>query len=146
LNPKFKKQSAPISSFLNPYIKVLHATKHSFEAAVLFIFVRITAKIYPSSFFLFFLDYLSSKPSFGFTNVPGPTETINFYGSKVEELFFLVPTLANIGLGFSLMSYGGKLRVSLQADEAIAFDVKGFAKDYEEVIEEMLEERRKKNH
>ena len=136
--------SAPIASIFNPYKKVLLSVKKSFEAPILFMFILFTAKIFPPSLFLFFLNYLSSKPSFGFTNVPGPVEPFNLYGSRVEELFFLVPTLANIGLGFSLMTYGGKLRLSLQADEGMRLDVKGFSKEYENVIEKMLEEWRKK--
>ena len=139
-----KKSQTPLRTLFQPYKKVLFSVKKSFEAPILFIFTRITAKIFPPSFFLFFLNYLSSKLSFGFTNVPGPLETFKLYGSKVEELFFLVPTLANIGLGFSLMTYGKKLRLSLQADEGMRLDVKGFSKEYENVIEEMLEEWRKK--
>lgn len=136
--------SEPIASLFHPYKKVLASVKKSFEAPILFLFLLFTAKIFPPSIFLSFLNYLSSKPSFGFTNVPGPLEPFNLYGSKVEELFFLVPTLANIGLGFSLMTYGGKLRISLQADEGMRLDVKGFTEEYENVIEEMLEEWRKK--
>lgn len=56
------------------------------------------------------------------TNVPGPTETFTMCGQTVEDMFFWVPQSNGVGLGLSIFSYNGAVRVGVAADENVLED------------------------
>jgi WS/DGAT/MGAT family acyltransferase len=53
------------------------------------------------------------------TNVPGPTSAFDFAGSEVSDMMFWVPTSQGIGLGISIFSYDGDVRVGIAADAGL---------------------------
>lgn len=50
------------------------------------------------------------------TNVPGPREPIALAGVPVRAMMFWVPQSADVGLGLSIFSYAGRIRVGVAAD------------------------------
>ena len=78
---------------------------------------------------------MSIKPSFGFTNVPGPLERISYKDYFVDKIFFYVPTVSRIGLGFSLFTYDNKLFFSVQADEKTRINSEEFTQRYQQVMD-----------
>lgn len=50
------------------------------------------------------------------TNVPGPRQPITLAGVEVEGMMFWVPQSAKVGLGISIFSYAGKIRVGVASD------------------------------
>lgn len=70
----------------------------------------------------FVLDLFSAKASAVVTNVPGPTEPLHMGGAPIRELMFWVPQAGDIGLGLSILSYDGTVRVGVAADAAYAPD------------------------
>lgn len=50
------------------------------------------------------------------TNVPGPREPICLGGVPVRAMMFWVPQSADVGLGLSIFSYAGRIRVGVAAD------------------------------
>ncbi len=50
------------------------------------------------------------------TNVPGPQIPLYYFGSKVEEIWPLVPIAAEHAVGLAVFSYDGKLFFCLNAD------------------------------
>lgn len=50
------------------------------------------------------------------TNVPGPTGPAKFAGTEIEDMIFWVPQANDQGLGISIISYNGGIRVGVAAD------------------------------
>ena len=50
------------------------------------------------------------------TNVPGPQTPLYYFGSKVEEIWPLVPIAASHAIGLAVFSYNGKLFFCVNAD------------------------------
>lgn len=56
------------------------------------------------------------KASLITTNVPGPTKPLLVSGHKVSEIMFWVPQSAGVGVGVSILSYDGWVRMGVAAD------------------------------
>lgn len=114
------------------YGKRLLSIKNSLEAPSLFLLIHYFPKILPIFIFDIIFDFLSVKPSFGFTNVPGPLEKLTYKGNvNVEKIFFYVPTVSRIGLGFSLFTYNNNLMFGVQSDERTGVDPEEFTQYYQ---------------
>lgn len=64
------------------------------------------------------VDFYASKCSAVMSNVPGPQEPLTIAGSKVRSMLFWVPQRADIGLGISILSFSGEVRIGIFADQA----------------------------
>jgi len=62
------------------------------------------------------LDYLAQKGSAVMTNVPGPREHVTIAGVKLRQVIFWVPQSGSIGVGVSILSYGGAVQFGLITD------------------------------
>ncbi len=67
-------------------------------------------------------DIFTRKGSLVVTNVPGPREKITLAGKTVDHVMFWVPHPALLGLGISLLSYAGEVRIGVRADTSITTD------------------------
>ncbi|MBI4957674.1 MAG: DUF1298 domain-containing protein [Myxococcales bacterium] len=56
------------------------------------------------------------KASMLVTNVPGPATAVRVAGREVKSLVVWAPTSGSIGLGWSLLTYAGDLRLGVAAD------------------------------
>jgi diacylglycerol O-acyltransferase len=56
------------------------------------------------------------------TNVPGPREKLKFLGSTLEQTMFWVPQSGDIGLGVSILSYGGGVQFGVITDSTLCPD------------------------
>ena len=65
------------------------------------------------------IDFFSRKMSCVLSNVPGPQHTLYLGGQKITQGIFWVPMRANIGVGLSIFSYNGEIRVGVYADECV---------------------------
>lgn len=55
------------------------------------------------------------------TNVPGPVHALSFAGRRIDNLVFWVPT-TGVGLGISVMSYAGQVRLGLMSAPTVVAD------------------------
>lgn len=58
------------------------------------------------------------KASVVATNVPGPREALHFAGTRLRDVVFWVPHPARLGLGLSIFSYDGCVRIGVRSDVA----------------------------
>lgn len=65
------------------------------------------------------LNIFSKKTTAVMTNVPGPREKIKFCGSTLAQSMFWVPQSGDVGLGVSILSYGGGVQFGVITDSAI---------------------------
>jgi hypothetical protein len=81
------------------------------------------------------LQLFSRKTTAVMTNVPGPKEKIRFCGASVEQMLFWVPQSGDVGLGVSILSYGGGVQFGLIADTRLCPEpqaiIDGFAPEFE---------------
>jgi diacylglycerol O-acyltransferase / wax synthase len=68
------------------------------------------------------LNLFSKKATAVMTNVPGPREPLKFLGSTVQRVMFWVPQSGNIGMGVSILSYGGGVQFGLITDAQMCPD------------------------
>ncbi|MCB1045267.1 MAG: wax ester/triacylglycerol synthase family O-acyltransferase [Acidobacteria bacterium] len=73
------------------------------------------------------VNLFGSKTTAVMTNVPGPKTHLYMAGSKIETLMFWVPQSGRVGLGVSILSYAGEVRLGVATDQ-------GLVPDPEEII------------
>lgn len=62
------------------------------------------------------LGLFSRKTTAVMTNVPGPGDKLAFCGATLEQTMFWVPQSGDIGLGVSILSYGGGVQFGVITD------------------------------
>lgn len=68
------------------------------------------------------LGLFSKKTTAVMTNVPGPREKLTICGSTIEESLFWVPQSGTVGLGVSILSYGGGVQFGVVSDATLCPD------------------------
>jgi diacylglycerol O-acyltransferase len=65
------------------------------------------------------LNLFAKKTTAVMTNVPGPREKLKFCGSTLEQSLFWVPQSGDVGLGVSILSYGGGVQFGVITDSTL---------------------------
>ncbi|MDP3354436.1 MAG: WS/DGAT domain-containing protein, partial [Polaromonas sp.] len=65
------------------------------------------------------LNLFSKKTTAVMTNVPGPREKLKFCGATLEQSMFWVPQSGSVGLGVSILSYGGGVQFGVITDSTL---------------------------
>ncbi len=65
------------------------------------------------------LGMFAKKATAVMTNVPGPATPLKFCGSTLRQTMFWVPASGNIGVGVSILSYGGGVQFGLITDAGL---------------------------
>jgi WS/DGAT/MGAT family acyltransferase len=80
------------------------------------------------------LGLFTKKTTAVMTNVPGPREKLRFCGATLEESLFWVPQSGSVGMGVSILSYGGGVQFGLITDAGLCPDpqaiIDGFAPEF----------------
>jgi WS/DGAT/MGAT family acyltransferase len=76
---------------------------------------------------------LSSKASAVMTNVPGPRKKLHLAGRSLQHVMPWVPRAGKIGMGVSIFSYAGEVRLGIATDA-------GLVPDPETILEGYLDE------
>jgi hypothetical protein len=81
------------------------------------------------------LAIFQTKATAVFTNVPGPRQKLWFAGRAVRDFYFWVPQAGRLGLGLSILSYDGGVRMGVATDAGLVPDpqriVDGFHAEFE---------------
>jgi WS/DGAT/MGAT family acyltransferase len=65
------------------------------------------------------LNLFAKKATAVMTNVSGPTQLLEFCGSKLRQSIFWVPQSGNVAVGVSIFSYGGGVQFALITDSKL---------------------------
>ena len=68
------------------------------------------------------LNQFSKKTTAVMTNVPGPRDKLQLLGSTLEQSLFWVPQSGSVGLGVSILSYGGGVQFGVISDASLCPD------------------------
>jgi diacylglycerol O-acyltransferase / wax synthase len=77
------------------------------------------------------LSLFGRKTTAVMTNVPGPREKLKFLGSTLEQCMFWVPQSGDIGLGVSILSYGGGVQFGVITDSTLCPDPQKIIDEFE---------------
>ncbi|GAB2935592.1 wax ester/triacylglycerol synthase family O-acyltransferase [Rhodococcus aerolatus] len=95
--------------------------KHSREAAFIQGVLR-TAGGLPARAQNAFIDTFAGRGTAVVTNVAGPPAVVELAGVAVRDILAWVPMTGPVGVGMSIVSYAGRLRVGLAADADLVPD------------------------
>ena len=83
------------------------------------------------------LGMFAKKATAVMTNVPGPAQPLKLCGSTLKQTMFWVPASGDIGVGVSILSYGGGVQFGLITDRALCPDpqaiIDRFAPEFEKL-------------
>lgn len=76
-----------------------------------------------------------AKATLVMTNVPGPRRTLYLAGRALLDMFFWVPESGHLGLGISIISYRGRVRLGFNSDAGLIPEpqalIEGFYAEWE---------------
>ncbi|WP_395698762.1 wax ester/triacylglycerol synthase family O-acyltransferase [Aquabacterium sp.] len=84
------------------------------------------------------LNLFAKKATAVMTNVPGPAKPLKFAGSTLRQTMFWVPASGNIGMGVSILSYGGGVQFGLITDHALCPEPQQIIDRFEPEFEKLL--------
>lgn len=84
------------------------------------------------------LGMFAKKTTAVMTNVPGPGTPLKFCGSTLRQTMFWVPASGDIGVGVSILSYGGGVQFGLITDEKLCPHPQQIIDRFEPEFEKLL--------
>lgn len=84
------------------------------------------------------LNMFAKKATAVMTNVPGPAKPLKFCGSTLRQTMFWVPQSGDIGMGVSILSYGGGVQFGLITDEKLCPEPQAIIDRFEPEFEKLL--------
>lgn len=79
----------------------------------------------------------ATKATAVMTNVPGPRETLYLAGRPIQDIFFWVPQAGRVGIGISICSYAGGVRMGVGTDAGLVPDPENIVAGFHEEFEAM---------
>jgi diacylglycerol O-acyltransferase / wax synthase len=84
------------------------------------------------------INFFAAKTSAVMTNVPGPRRPIYLAGQRLNSLMFWVPRAGEIGLGLSILSYGGNVYMGIATDAGLMPDPQTIVDHYHAEMSDLL--------
>lgn len=72
------------------------------------------------------------------TNVPGPPVEIHLAGKPLSEMLVWAPVSGHIGVGLTLLSYAGQVRLGVAADALRVPEPRALVRAYEEELAALI--------
>ncbi len=110
--------------------------KRSLEPIVVFRILD-TLGIVPYAIQKMVVKIFATKATAVMTNVPGPRQTLYFAGRPIEDMFFWVPQAGRVGIGISICSYAGAVRMGVGSDAGLVPDPERIVTGFHEELELM---------
>ena len=121
----------------------MNERKNSLEGAVLFVLLNLLG-LFPADAATTLVKTLGTRATAVMTNVRGPQEQRYLAGSPLEGFLAWVPQTGPIGLGVSILSYAGLVRIGVLADKSLVADpetlLAAFHSEFDLLLARALEE------
>jgi diacylglycerol O-acyltransferase / wax synthase len=112
------------------------ALKRSTEPVVVYWILRAMG-ITPHFIQKLVVRIFATKATAVMTNVPGPRQVLFLAGAPLQDLFFWVPQSGRVGLGVSICSYAGHVRLGVGTDAGLVPDPEGIVKGFHDELAEL---------
>jgi len=116
----------------------MDALKNSSEAAVIYGLLNAVGAASPEVESLA-LKVFGKNATAVMTNVPGPREELYFAGKAMRSMMFWVPQSARLGLGVSILSYAGQVRLGVATDAGLVSDPESIIAAFQEEMSVMMD-------
>jgi WS/DGAT/MGAT family acyltransferase len=103
---------------LRPIVGSMRALKSGKEAATTYAIMEGMA-FAPDAIDDLIVDIFEAKATLVLTSVTGPRNAATFAGHRVRSMIFWVPQAGRLGLGVSVLSYAGEIRVGVVSDAKV---------------------------
>ena len=113
------------------------ALRRSPEAAVVLLILRTIGRV-PLAVQRLVVKIFATKATLVMTNVPGPNRTLYLAGKPIRDIFFWVPQSGRVGLGVSILSYAGSVRLGVGTDAGLVPDPQAIVAGFHEEFDELL--------
>lgn len=117
----------------------MRETKYSGEHHGMRYAARILNYALPFTLNQIIFGHLSSYSSLVLSNVPGPQVPITLEGTSVQMTCFWPPQKKNIGMGASILSYHGELRIAFCCDASLKTKPEELLKRFPDVFQSLAE-------
>ena len=84
------------------------------------------------------ISFLGSRATALITNVAGPREPLYLAGAPLDWLTFWVPQSGGVGLGISMLSYAGQVRLGVLVDQELVPDPEAIVAGFEAEVETLM--------
>lgn len=112
------------------------ALRRSTEPAVVYSILRLLGRV-PLAMQRLAVKIFGTKATLVLTNVPGPRQTLFLAGTPIRDIFFWVPQSGHVGLGVSILSYNGTVRLGVATDAGLVPDPQGIVHGFEQELLEL---------
>lgn len=112
------------------------ALKRSAEPVVVYAILKLLGLV-PLAVQKLVVKIFGTKATAVMTNVPGPREELYLAGRTIREIFFWVPQSGRLGLGISIISYAGHVRLGIASDAGLVPDPEVVVEGFHEELEEL---------
>ncbi len=112
--------------------------KNSAEAFITFELLS-AAGILPVQLEQTLIEWFGNKATAVVTNLHGPDQPIYLGAAKLTGLMFWVPQSGQLGVGVSMISYAGELRVGVASDSGLMPEPGLFVADFQQAYDELLD-------
>ncbi|RME51067.1 MAG: wax ester/triacylglycerol synthase family O-acyltransferase [Caldilineae bacterium] len=85
------------------------------------------------------VNIFGAKATAVMTNVPGPRQTLYLAGSPIRTLMFWVPQSGRLGLGVSILSYAGEVRLGVATDARLVPDPQKIAAAFHDEFASLMD-------
>lgn len=114
----------------------MDALKKSPEALVIFGLMRALGNT-ATGMLITAVQLLARRASAVMTNVPGPRTRLRLAGAVVDSFMFWVPQSGSVGLGVSVLSYAGTVRIGIASDVNLVPDPGEIVAAFHAALEEL---------
>lgn len=122
---------------LGEIVRHVNGRKGSWEAPVFFAALSAMGRG-PAQITNKLVNTFGTRASVVMTNVIGPKEQLYLAGSPLAAIMAWVPTTGRMGIGLSVLSYAGKMRLGVLTDEGLVPDpetiISGFHTEFEVLL------------
>lgn len=119
----------------------------STEPVVVYAILRLLGRL-PHVLQRLVVAIFATKTTAVMTNVPGPREQLFLAEVPIRDIFFWVPQSGRVGLGISIFSYHGHVRLGIGTDAGLVPDPERIVEEFHREFEDMqriARERSKQN-
>lgn len=114
----------------------MRALKRSAEPLVVYKLLQMIGRA-PKGVQNAVVSLFASKTTAVMTNVPGPQHTLYLAGKPMRSMFFWVPQAGRVGLGVSILSYAGHVRLGVGTDAGLVPDPEAVVEGFHAELEAM---------
>ncbi|CAM2064935.1 Diacylglycerol O-acyltransferase [Sulfidibacter corallicola] len=111
--------------------------KESGQAVVAFGMLKAVGMT-PADIQKIIVNVFGAKTTCVMTNVPGPKQPLYLAGSQISDMMFWVPCSGRLGMGISILSYAGQVRLGVATDAGLIPDpeqiIEGFYREMDELM------------